>query len=120
MSSERGYGVSVNTDDVSSSLESTRLLRLALNVLWHGLNELPAGMTPESVTDALHSIHDQINKIESAGLRRTGQAEHYLIIRPISPASPPPPETMEKITTAVRTLTELGMLAGQNDAAYRD
>jgi hypothetical protein len=117
MSSEGGYGVPVDTDDVSSALESTRLLRLALNVLWDGL---PSDMSMTGpVRDALESIHDRLNQVEAGGLRRYGLAEHYLIIRPISPVNPPPTEIMEKITAAVRTLAELGMLAGQNDALYR-
>jgi hypothetical protein len=113
----QGYGVAVDTDDVSSALESTRLMRLALNVLWDGL---PGDMTTGPVRDALQSIHDRITQIEAADLRRYGLAEHYLIIRPVSPASPPPPETMARITAAVRTLADLGMLAGQNDAGYRE
>ncbi len=36
MSSERGYGVPADAEDVSAALESTRILRLALNVLWDG------------------------------------------------------------------------------------
>lgn len=120
MSSKGGYGVPVDIEAVSSSLDSTRLMRLALNVLWNGLDEFSDGETTESVADALASIHDRINRTESAGLRTFGQAEHYLIIRPISPVNPPAPETMEKITAAVRTLAELGMLVGQNDARYRE
>ena len=117
MSSERGYGVPVDADDVSATLESTRVLRLALNVLWDGLSlDAETGPVPETLT----SIHNRINKTEATGLRTWGQAEHYLIIRPISPVSPPPPEIMEKITAAVRTLAQLGMLVGQHDAGYRE
>ena len=58
ISSERGYGVPVDTDEVSSTLESARLLRLALNVLWDGL---PNDMTTGPVGDALESIHNRIN-----------------------------------------------------------
>jgi hypothetical protein len=87
-------------------------------VLW---DELPHDMSAyEPVHDALETIHDQINKTEATELRTWGLAEHYLIIRPVSPVSPPPPEIMEKIAAAVRTLAELGMLAGQNDAGYRE
>jgi hypothetical protein len=116
MSSERGYGGHVNTEQVSQPLDATRVLRLALNVLWDGL---PDEMTAAgSVYDALAAIHDWINEAESAELRARGLAEHYLIIRPLSPVSPP--QAMEKIATAVRTLAELGMLAGQHDALYRE
>jgi hypothetical protein len=118
MSDEREYGVPVDTDDVSSALESTRLLRLVLNVLW---DELPNDMsTAGPVRDALESILSRINQVEAAGLRTWGLAEHYLIIRPVSPINPPPPETLENITAAVRTLAGLGMLAGQADALYRE
>ena len=114
MSSKQGYGAYVSTEDVSGPLESTRLQRLALNVLW---NELPPGTNTEPVHDALLSIHNRITEIETCELRRCGAAEHYLIIRPVSP---PPPEIMEKITAAVRALTELGMVVGQHDAHYRE
>jgi hypothetical protein len=94
------------------------VLRLALNVLWNGL---PNDMSAEgTVRDAMENIHDRINQVEAAELRTWGLAEHYLIIRPVSLVSPPQPETLEKITAAVRTLAGLGMLAGQNDAGYRE
>jgi hypothetical protein len=77
--------------------------------MWDGL---PNDMTATGpVRDALESIHDRINQIEDTGLRMWGLTEHYLIVRPISPVSPPPPEIVEKITAAVRTLAELGILA---------
>ena len=117
MSSNQEHGAYVDTEDVSGPLESTRLQRLALNVLW---DELPPGANTEPVHDALLSIHNRITEVETGELRRCGVAEHYLIIRPVSPVSPPPPETMEKITAAVRTLTELGMVVGQHDAHYRE
>ena len=116
MSSERGYGDSVNTEEVSQPLEATRVLRLALNVLWNGLpDEMGAS---GSVHDALAAVHDWINQAESAELRARGAAEHYLIIRPLSPLTPP--QAMEKTAAAIRTLAELGMLAGQHDALYRE
>lgn len=87
-------------------------------MLWDGLPNDMSMTGP--VRDALESIHDQINQIEALGLRTWGLVEHYLIIRPVSPVSPATREIMEKITTAVRTLAELGMLAGQNDAIYQE
>jgi hypothetical protein len=117
MSSQQRYGAPVNTDNVSSALETTRRLRLALNVLW---DDLPDDMNDTPVREALQTIHNRITQAENASLRTSGLAEHYLIIRPLSPLSPPPIQTMEKIASAARTLAELGMLAGQNDASYRD
>ena len=56
MSNERGYGVPVDTDGVSPALESTRLLRLALNTLW---DELPDDLNRAGpVRAAADSIHD--------------------------------------------------------------
>jgi hypothetical protein len=117
MSGKQGYGAYVDTEEVSSPLESTRVLRLALNVLW---NDLPPGTDTEPVHEALTYIHDRITAIETDELRLFGIAEHYLVIQPVSPVSPPPPEIMEKITAAVRTLTKLGMVVGQHDAGYRE
>jgi hypothetical protein len=116
-SSKQGYGAYVDTEEVSSPLESTRVQRLALNVLW---SELPLAADTGPVQDALTTIHDAINEVETGELRMWGVAEHYLIIRPVSPVSPPPPETMERITAAIRTLIELGMVVGQHDAGYRE
>ena len=117
MSSERGYGVPVDTDGVSPALESTRRLRLALNILW---DELPGDLNLAGpVQDALKTIHDRINEVETADLLRYGIAEHYLIIRPVSLVSPPPPQTLEKITAAVRTLAELGMLFAERAHPWR-
>ena len=116
MSSEPGYGGFVDTEKVSQPLEATRVLRLALNVLWNGLPDEVAATGP--VYDALAEVHDWINQAESAELRARGLPEHYLIIRPLSPLTPP--QAREKIAAAIRTLTELGMLAGQHDALYRD
>ena len=107
----------MDTEDVSSPLESTRVLRLALSVLW---DNLPSEMNTEVMHDTLMSIHDRITGIEIDALSMFGTAEHYLIIRPVSPVSPPSPEIMEKITAAVRTLIELGMVVGQHDAGYRE
>jgi hypothetical protein len=87
MSSGRGHGLPVDTDEAGSALESTRMLRLVLNVLW---SVLPNDMVgPGPVLDALESIHDRINETEVADLRTWGLAEHYLIIRPVSLVSPP-------------------------------
>jgi hypothetical protein len=117
MSNHQRYGAPVNTDNVSSALETTRRLRLALNVLW---DDLPDDMNDTPVREALQTIHDRITQAENASLRVNGLAEHYLIIRPLSPLNPPPPQANKQITAAVRTLAEHGMLAGQNDADYRD
>jgi hypothetical protein len=66
VSSEPGYGVPVDADDVSAALESTRVLRLALNVLWDGLSpDAATGPVPEILT----GIHDRISEIEATGLR---------------------------------------------------
>jgi hypothetical protein len=56
MSSERGYGGFVDTEKVSQPLETTRVVRLALNVLWDGLPDEMAAAGP--VYDALAEIHE--------------------------------------------------------------
>jgi hypothetical protein len=121
MNSKPGYGVPVDLEEISAALNRTRCLRLAVNVLADGFDEIPLNEHGEvPVNDMLRKIHDRINKLESDAIRDSGQAEHYLIIKPISPVNPPPPEAMEKIANAVRTLQRLGMLAGQDDAFYRE
>jgi hypothetical protein len=114
----KGYGAHVDPDNVSGALGSARRLRLALNLLWDGLDE-EVGV-PGAITDGLRAANNFITGMEESALTRYGCAEHYLIVRPISLASPPSPEVMEKIGGAVRALAECGLLVGQDDAGPRD
>lgn len=82
-----GYG-----EEVSAAVDSTRVLRLALNVLWAGL---PGGMTGGQVGDALMTIHEYVNEVEAASLRGAGLAEYYLVVRPVSPVTGPAGEREE-------------------------
>jgi hypothetical protein len=116
--SGNGYGAHVDPDNVSEALGSARRLRLALNLLWDGLDE-EAGV-PGVITKGLHAASDFITQMEEAALTEFGCAEHYLIVRPLSLASPPSPELMGKIGGAVRLLAECGLLVGQHDAGPRD
>jgi hypothetical protein len=113
-----GYGTHVDPDNVSGALGSARRLRLALNVLWDGLDE-EAGV-PGVITKGPQAANDFITQMEEAALTWFGCAEHYLIARPLSLASPPPPELMGKIGGAVRVLAECGLLVGQDDAGPRN
>ena len=116
--SGKGYGAHVDPENVSEALDSARRLRLALNVLRDGLNEQVG--VPGVITEGLYAASDFITEMEEAALTQSGCAEHYLIIRPLSLASPPPPDLMGKIGGAVRVLAECGLLVGQHDAGPRD
>jgi hypothetical protein len=94
-----------------SGVENLRELRLALDVI--GLF-YPARARSGAVNAALDDIHDHLCEQEHLALRESGVPGRYLIIRPVSPLSPPPEDT-QRISAAVRTLAELGMLAGRGD-----
>src|ERR1700722_12292391 len=100
MSSKQGYGVPVNTDGVSSTLESTRRRSLALNVLWDEWDELPPDVNTEPVREMLQGIHDQINAIETDGLRLRGQAEHQCHLVSADPGRPDCPVRHHLIRSA--------------------
>jgi hypothetical protein len=107
MISKQGHGTDVILDDLWSTLEPTRLLRLALNIL---SRRLPADVETESVRESLGSIHEWICKAELKALRTWGLPTQYVIIRPINPLNPPGPEDMEKISSAIRALDDLGLV----------
>lgn len=115
MSKDQVYGTHVDVEDISAALFSTRVMRLALEVMWYRMSE---DMRLEQWQGQAHILHDLDKKIRDAELtvlRDQGLAQEFLIIRPLSPLSPPPPETIQKISVAIRTLAELGMLVGQDD-----
>jgi hypothetical protein len=96
-----GYGVRVDPDELSAKLDATRRLRLAVNVLADAWDELPPRPGDLAVNDMLQHIYDRIAAMEAEALSRLGQAEYYLIIRPVSLVSPPPPGAMERIADLV-------------------
>lgn len=110
MISDEGHGAAVDMDGIEVTLRPTRVIRLALEAL---LGSLPDDMLTRPVEDALWEIHVQLCKKELADLGLWGIPRQYLIIKPINLAKLPAPEDMEKITTAIRTLVGLGLIAGR-------
>lgn len=107
MTGERGHGVAVETDDLLAALELTRILQLALDVLW---GNMPGGLATESVRGAFCEIDERLRKATLANLRRGVLPRDYLIVSPINPMNPPDREDMEKVTAALRTLDQLGLI----------
>lgn len=117
MSNHPAQGVQVDLNKVSEALNETRILRLALNVLY---DQLSFAIVAGPVEDLFCQIHEHLTETETTALERSGLAEHYLIIRPISPVSPPAPDVMQEITAAIQTLKAHDMLVQAPDARYRD
>lgn len=117
MSDRRVHGLPVDLDEVSRALNETRILRLALNVLYDNLS---SDIVDGPVEDIFCKIHDHLSEAETSALVRFGLAEHYVIIRPISPARPPEPAAMKEIAAAINTLEEHDMLVQSPDARNRD
>jgi hypothetical protein len=118
------YGSYVDTDELSLALDRTRLVRLALNVLYDRLDEVYHEPTePQAIDRAretLDQVHDHLSAAETRALTQHGFAEHYVVIRPFSPARLPGEGAMKEITTAVRALRRHGMLVQAPDAGDRD
>jgi hypothetical protein len=64
------YGSYVNTNELARTLDETRVLRLALNVLYDGL---PRDITRGPVEDTLATIHDHLTeRFKQVGPRPRG------------------------------------------------
>jgi hypothetical protein len=112
MAAPASHAGAVNAEDELFGVENLRELRLALDVI---RLFLPLGPDSDGITAALQDLHERLCADESEQLRLTGVPDRYLIIRPVSPFSPPPAEDLRRITEAVRTLASLGMIAGRGD-----
>ena len=107
MSSDQGHGVDVEVDSIRSALIPTRALRQALDVL---SGRLPVKAETPAIRDALWAIEEHIRAAELKDLRQGVLARDYFIISPINPMNPPSPDDMEKVTAALRTLDDLGLI----------
>jgi hypothetical protein len=108
------HATAVNADDELFGVENLRELRIALDLIWLFL---PIGQESHPAPAGLQDLHQRLCAEEDRQLRLDGVPDRYLIIRPVSPFSPPSPKDMQRITAAVRTLAELGMLAGRGDTS---
>jgi hypothetical protein len=69
----------------------------------------------DAVRDALRTIRHWLEQAEQAALRDSPSARHYLLIRPVSLTSPPPPEAMAEITAAITALAGHGLIITADD-----
>ena len=111
-------------NDLDVALSSTRVLRLALNVLYDGMEELYDRASDAAAKRRFHDlmgeVHQHLSKAEADALSRCGLAEFFTVIKPLSPLSMPSPEAVKEITAAVSALERHGLLALQSDALIRD
>jgi hypothetical protein len=118
------HGSYVNLNELALILDETRVLRLALNVLYDGMDHVYAGAasTPAGrrFQDVMADVHDRLAGAETRALTQCGFAEHYVVIRPFSPLSLPDESAIKEITSAIRTLQRHGMLVQAPDARDRD
>jgi len=110
-------GDDVELDDFARPLDATRKIRAALNIMYDGMDTLYDADDKDAqdrFTTVMQEAHDRLTAAETRALLRDGFAEHYVVVRPISLANPPP--GLNEILAAVRTLMEHGMLVQQPDA----
>jgi hypothetical protein len=107
------HAAAVDADNELFVVENLREARLALDLL---RLFLPIGAESHPIPAGLRELHERLCAEEDRQLQSDGVPDRYLIVRPISPFNPPPPQDMERIADAVRTLASLGMIAGRGDA----
>lgn len=112
MSSDHEYGTEIGSDEIRNVLEPTRKLRLALDVLW---GSLPPHIETDAIEKSLWELHERLCAEELKALRMFGLNWQYTIIRPLNMMKLPDAETLQKITSAIQTLDDLGLIAGPGD-----
>jgi hypothetical protein len=112
MSSEGECGTLVVLDDIQGALKDTRLLRLALEVLW---NSLPPDMETDGTQEALWGIVQKIGEAELRALSASGLNRQYVIIKPLDMTKVPDPGTLRKISEAIRVLADCGLILPTSD-----
>jgi hypothetical protein len=94
----------LDIEEVRASLEETRYLRLALDVLEECL---PANYASDGLMSELWALREKLAVAELTKLRKIGQRE-YLIIQPLAPATAGP--LISKAAEAVKVLDDLGLV----------
>jgi hypothetical protein len=107
MSSIRSPVHDEDLEDFRLAQERTRTLRLALSVV---RDQLPALFGNDADYGALDDIGNALDRAVEHELEELGTTWQYLIVRPLNPARLPPPGDLEKITAAVRTLCDFGLI----------
>ena len=97
-------GTGPDIDEVRDGLESTRHLRLALDLLEENL---PARYSCDGLMAELWALREKVAAAELAQLRSFGQRE-YLIIQPLAPAAAEP--LITRAAEAVKILDDLGLV----------
>ena len=101
-------------EEVRSPLESTRHLRMALDLLEE---RLPPAYTCDGLEAELWALREKIAAAELAQLRSIGQRE-YIVIQPRAPAAAEP--LITQAARAVKTLDDLGLVSLRRDGRGAD
>lgn len=91
-------------DDIQGALQAPARLRHALNMLQ---GEMPIEWHTSSITDALNTLREKLERLELQEIRRSGPYE-YLLIRPLAPDTGG--TVAEKAAEHVRALDDLGLV----------
>jgi hypothetical protein len=113
----------VDVDEFAKALSATRQIRLALNVMYDGMETLYDADDKDAqdrFTTVMQEAHDRLTAAETQALVSGGFAEHYTAVLPLCMVSPLEQQVMSEVMTAVRTLAGHGMLVQQPDALSRD
>jgi|HubBroStandDraft_1064217.scaffolds.fasta_scaffold08697_2 hypothetical protein len=94
----------LDIEEVRASLEATRQLRLALDLLERNL---PPAYGCDGLSQELWALREKLAAAELTQLRGIGQRE-YLVIQPLAPEAAEP--LISRAADAVRVLDDLGLV----------
>lgn len=100
-----------DTEALGTALNTTRKIRLGLEVMWSEIDCLPDEIpATDDVRNALRTISDWLQQAEETGLRDALLTRNYAVIKPLSLACPPSPASLADITAAMHVLQRHAVL----------
>jgi hypothetical protein len=100
-----------DSEKLGNALNSTRKIRLSLEVMWSEIDFLPDNIhATGAVRKALQTISDWLKTVETGELRDALLTRNYAVIRPVSLACPPPPASVAEIRAAMLVLQRHAVL----------
>jgi hypothetical protein len=100
-------------DELSDAVFYTRLIRLAAEAMWLAadhMGDTDIHISTNDLTEALSAINKWLNATDDGELRKTLLPYVFTVIRPISLITPPAPEALTAITTALSILNTHGLI----------
>jgi hypothetical protein len=104
-----------DSERLGDALHRTRKIRLSLEVMWSEIDLLPDDIhATDAVRAALQTISDWLKAAEEGELRDALLTRNYAVIRPVSLACLPSPDSLSEITAAMQVLQRHAVLISED------